>query len=61
MVVREATNTISFFITEYVNDGEGVPSEDGSSSHLVNEEVKSIKSRLSFKQVTRLFKKHDVS
>ena len=57
-ITKYVTNPLDA-ITEYVDDGKGVPSKDGSSSQLVKEEAKSIKSRLSFKQLTRFFKKHE--
>ena len=59
-ITKYVTNPLDA-ITEYVDDCERVPSEDGRSSQLVKEEAKSIKSKRSFKQVTRLFKKHDIS
>jgi len=55
-ITKYVTNPLDA-ITEYADDGEeGIPSEDGSK-----EEAKSIKSKLSLKQLTRFFKKHETS
>jgi len=55
-ITKYVTNPLDA-ITEYVDDDQGITSEDESSCQRVKEETRSIKSKLSLKQLTRFFKK----
>jgi len=59
-ITKYVTNPLDA-ITEYVDDDQGITSEDESSCQRVKEETRSIKSKLSLKQLTRFFKKHETS
>jgi len=58
-ITKYVTNPLDA-ITEYVDDDQGITSEDESSCQRVKE-ARSIKSKLSLKQLTRFFKKHETS
>ena len=59
-ITKYVTNPLDA-ITEYVDDDQGITSEDENSCQRVKEETRSIKSKLSLKQLTRFFKKHETS
>ena len=53
-ITKYVTNPLDA-ITEYVDDDKGITSEDENSCQRVKEETRSIKSKLSLKQLTRFF------